>query len=118
MAHPEKIKIRDIPPTGVRLSPELRAGLLREAAINNRTLHGEIVLRLVNSLEGGQTLPDSYATRATATVLHTTTGPTHHSTSAQEKSPVDSLSEIDRAMLGVFRRLPPEKQLALLSLFR
>ena len=117
MAHPEKIKIRDIPPTGVRLSPELRAGLLREAAINNRTLHGEIVLRLVNSLAGGQTLPDSYATRATATVLSTASGPTHHST-AQEKSPVDSLSEIDRAMLGVFRRLPPEKQLALLSLFR
>jgi hypothetical protein len=117
MAEPEKIKIRDIPPTGVRLSPELRASLLREATINNRTLHGEIVLRLVNSLAGGPTLPDSYATRATATVLNTAHGSAHGS-NVQEKGPADSLSEIDRAMLGVFRRLPPEKQLALLSLFR
>lgn len=42
-----------------------------------------------------------------ATVLH-----------INEKGPGEALSELDRAMLRVFHGLPPEKQLALLSLFK
>lgn len=109
----DKIKMRDVPPTGVRLAPDLKAQLSREAAINGRTLHAEILLRLQASLQGTQ-LPPSYTTPNTATA-HTTL---HDLGTQTKKSPADPLSETDRAMLGVFRRMPVEKQLALLSLFK
>lgn len=99
----EKVKMRDVAPTGVRISPELKAKLIREAAVNGRTLHAEILLRLQASLDGA--IPTGHAS---ATV----------ETGTPTKSPADPLSETDRAMLGVFRRMPVEKQLALLSLFK
>lgn len=114
---PEKLKMRDVPPTGVRLAPELKNRLAKEAAINGRTLHAEILIRIQQSLDGVQHLPAAYPP-APAQPQHTTgTGhpPLH---AVQEKSPADSLTEIDRALLGVFRRMPVEKQLALLSLFK
>lgn len=94
------VKIRDLPPTAIRLNPELRAALLREAAINGRSMHAEIVLRLKNSIEG---------TRGAQPSAHP----------AQEERPAYAdLTDVDRSMLTVFRKLPVEKQLALLSLFR
>lgn len=81
---------------------------MREAAINGRTLHAEILHRLLSSLQGTQSLPPSY----TAPNLTT------RNTTQEDKSPADPLTETDRAMLAVFRRMPVEKQLALLSLFR
>ena len=83
---------------------------MREAVINGRTLHAEILHRLQASL---QARPGAYSEPASATVhttLHDVQGPT--------KSPDELLSELDRAMLVVYRRMPPEKQLALLSLFK
>lgn len=51
--------------------------------------------------------PPSYTARPTAT-----------NSPANEKSPDYTLTGIDQAMLAIFRAMPPEKQLALLSLFR
>jgi hypothetical protein len=103
------VKIRDLPPTAVRLRPELRAKLAREAAINGRSMHAEIVIRLTGSLEGQQGM-------APAAISHTASE--RLVGFGQEKSPAYVLSDIDRAMLSVFRAMPPEKQLALLSLFK
>lgn len=103
---------RDVQPTVLRLHPETRATLMRLANINGRSLSKEIALRLDASLQA-ETLPATYTEASAATALTTL-----HETGAQTKSPADLLTELDRAMLGVFRRMPPEKQLALLSLFR
>ena len=94
---------RDVQPTVLRLHPETRAELMRLAAVHGRSLSKEIALRLEASLVTDRT---------------TISAAPGTSDGAQTKSPADSLTETDRAMLGVFRRLPPEKQLALLSLFR
>lgn len=121
MTQPEKIKMRDVPPTGVRLAPELKNSLARQAAINGRTLHAEILARLQQSLEGQQQLPGTYTAPALVT-NHTTSHRNEQGNQtvniAQEKSPADLLTETDRAMLAIFRRMPVEKQLALLSLFK
>lgn len=103
---------RDVQPTVLRLHPDTRETLMRLATINGRSLSKEIALRLEASLQA-DTLPATYSQASAATALTTL-----HETGAQTKSPADLLTELDRAMLGVFRRMPPEKQLALLSLFR
>jgi hypothetical protein len=90
------IKVRDLAPTAIRLHPELRHALAREAAINGRTLHAEILHRLkdsLHSLEAGAR--NVGETRA---------------------QPAYELGDLDRKMLTVFRKLSPEKQLALLTL--
>ncbi len=88
---------RDVQPTVLRLHPETRATLVRLAAIHGRSLSKEIALRLEQSLEAESAPPPSQSVK-------------------KDKGPVDPLSEIDRAMLAVFRQMPVEKQLALLSL--
>lgn len=118
----EKFKAREVQPTVLRLGPELRAELMRVAFINGRSLTKEIAARLHDSLKRDatqstaqsiapapipNTLPASY------TAAHT---PTVHPTN--NNGPANALTDIDRAMLAVFHTLPPEKQLALLSLFR
>jgi hypothetical protein len=113
---------RDVQPTVLRLHPDVRAELVRLAHINGRSLSKEIATRLDVSLKTAvntQGTPPSYSEAA---------NPTHHTTAhspatpaplnAKEKGPADPLTETDRAMLGVFRRMPVEKQLALLSLFK
>lgn len=104
---------RDVQPTVLRLHPETREQLMRLATINGRSLSKEIALRLEASLQADHP-PHSYTTPSTATA-HTTL---HDVGTQTQKSPADPLSETDRAMLGVFRRMPVEKQLALLSLFK
>lgn len=100
MTTDKKLKVRDLAPTAVRLLPDVRQALAREAAINGRSLHGEIVLRLTNSLHLGAPLTTSHGVR--------------------ESEPVqpDQLPDSERALLTVFRKLSPEKQLALLSLLK
>ena len=95
-----KIKIRDLPPTAIRLSPDLRAALLREAAISGRSMHAEIVTRLKNSIEGAdqQNAGDQG---------------TH-----EPRPGYLDLTDVDKTMLTIFRKMTVEKQLALLSLFR
>jgi len=95
--------VRDITPTGVRLPPELRAALEREADINGRTLSAEIIRRLKLSLD------------------------VHHVSSvvqAGEQRPAQStpfqrpMSDGQRMLLSLFDALPPDKQLALLTVLR
>lgn len=87
----------------LRLPSELKAELMRAAAINKRKVTTEVIERLQNS----RLAAAGYAPSDATTLAH-----------AKEKDPAYALSGIDQAMLEVFRRLPPEKQLALLSLFR
>ena len=107
----EKFKAREVQPTVLRLHPDMRAELVRLAYVNGRSLSKEIAVRLETSLknEGAtQPRPATYSAAPAPTVLHT----------ANDNGPASTLSGTDQAMLEVFRRLPPEKQLALLSLFR
>lgn len=112
-------------PVLVRMSVEQKDSLVKSAKMHSRTLTGEINERLRISLGGhGPTLqgslarkagiapapsnpPPSYTTQPTATIGHT-----------NDNGPANALTDIARAMLAVFHTLPPEKQLALLSLFR
>lgn len=89
---------RDVAPTGVRLPPDLRDQLVREAAINGRSLSAEIIFRLKSSVP-----LDGPATR-TAADRDGHYGPT--------------LDDSQRQLVTLFSALPPEKQLALLTLLR
>jgi hypothetical protein len=90
---------------------DVRLAVERAAYVSGRTVTAEINLRLKASLKA-ETTPPSYTAPAVATALTTL-----HEPGAQTKSPADPLTETDRAMLAIFRRMPVEKQLALLSLF-
>ncbi|MBU0749163.1 MAG: Arc family DNA-binding protein [Gammaproteobacteria bacterium] len=102
------------PPRFLLAMPEdVRLAIERAAFTNGRTVTAEINLRLKASLDNKppatQTSgPASYSAPNTPTVLHP----------ANDKGPASTLSGTDQAMLEVFRGLPPEKQLALLSLFK
>jgi len=94
------MKVRDIPPFGLRMQPELKAKLERERLLTGRrSLNEEIVARLQASLDGEGTLKNGHYT------LHDGTGK------------ID-LTDADRMMLHLFKKLPTEKQLAMLSLFK
>lgn len=92
-------KVRDIHPFGVRMPADLKDRLDREAKISGRSLNTEIVMRLKSSLE-----------------------PAGGDQKFQMNSPTaqyaPELSDIERQLLSLFRRMPVEKQLALLSLFK
>ena len=98
-----KFKARDVAPTVLRLHPDMRAELVRLAFVNGRSLSKEIAIRLEESLRAcktGEKPPPAYITRT------------------NEEGLASALTDTDQAMLEIFRKLPPEKQLALLSLFR
>jgi ABC-type taurine transport system ATPase subunit len=96
------MKVRDIAPFGVRMPSDLKEMLEREAKINNRSLNSEVIDRLKKSLE-----------------RQTTAGNTNYVASASANSNyTHALSDPERQFIGIFRRLPVEKQLALLSLFK
>lgn len=90
---------RDIKPFGLRMPDELKASIEREARFNGRSLNMEIVERLRRSLE------PPIRTEGGLQVAET------------PGSYTPEINDIERKLLTVFRRLPPEKQLALLSLF-
>lgn len=98
----------------LRLPADLKAMLMREAAANGRRITAEVNIRLKESLDrtGVQPgavpglIPKSYRERPKSTAVHT------------EEAGAEDLTDMERAVLAVFRRLPPEKQLALLSLFK
>jgi hypothetical protein len=102
MKNAAQIKTRDIHPFGVRMPAELKERLDREAKINGRSLNTEIVIRLRNSLESVQvTGKGGYTVKQ-----------------EQHGHYTPELTDIERQLLNVFRKMPPEKQLALLSLFK
>lgn len=96
-------------PTVVRLRPELRAELQRLAYISKRSLSKEIARRLEASLQ----LPPPG--KAPAPALHTYP---NHATQALTTNDRPALSDHDQAMLVIFRQLPADKQLSLLTLLR
>ena len=93
----------------IRLPSELKAELMKVAALNGRRITTEINLRLRNSLNtpepGIAPGPHSYPKQPMATVMHTN-DPSHANTA------------LDQAMLKVFHALPVEKQLSLLTLLK
>jgi hypothetical protein len=95
----------------LNLPDELRTAVERAAFASGRTVTGEINRRLQQTFDAeAPALPaggSRYDTTPLVTVLHT-----------NEKSPAGALSNIDQAILEEFRRLTPEKQLALLSLLK
>lgn len=88
----------------VRMSLDLKGRLQREAFANGRKLTGEINMRLESSLKEHRTGDIETPPYVTSPI--------------NNEGPANTLSGVDQAMLEVFRGLPPEKQLALLSLFR
>lgn len=115
--------MRDIAPTGVRLPPPMREALEREAEIHQRSLSAEIIHRLRSSLQGGQ---DAYQPGAALTVSEPTVlmADSPHSggravlagTYLERVSA--SLTDGERMALALFRAMPPEKQLALLTVLK
>lgn len=120
-----RFKTREVQPTVLRLHPELRDELIRIAAANGRSLTKEIAARLQTSLAAqGPTLQNILASEQAETTapptypIRSTATPSQANSPSHEKSPDYTLTGIDQAMLAIFRAMPPEKQLALLSLFR
>ena len=110
-------------PVLVRMPIEQKNRLVSEAKKHSRTLTGEINERLRVSLAAhGPTLQAILSRELTPGIAPV---PASYSldrpsngTPIKQESPDYPLTGIDQAMLTVFRALPPEKQLALLSLFR
>lgn len=98
----------------VRLPRELKAELMRQAAINGRRITVEINMRLSASLESPapNTPNQPLATYPTQPVQALTTE------DRPKEGNGDTLNDHDRAVLALFRQLPPEKQLSLLTLLR
>ena len=103
-----KFKARDVQPTVLRLHPDVRAELVRLAFVNGRSLSKEVATRLEASLKETATPKLVYSATPREGAAHP----------ANDNGPAYALSGTDQAMLEVFRRMPVEKQLALLSLFR
>ena len=80
---------------------DLRAALVRAAAINGRSLNMEVVTRLRDSMAGDR--------RPAASSHHAVAEPA-------ATAPAASLSDTQRMLLQRFSRLTPDKQLALLQL--
>jgi len=89
---------REYPMFGLRMPPELKDKVSREAKINGRSLNAEVVDRLKKSLAP----------------IRTESGPKLEQNGS---SCTPEITDTERQLLTIFRRLPPEKQLALLSLF-
>lgn len=88
----------------------VRVPIEAAAHANNRTVTAEINGRLRASLNNAPppaSRANPYTTDHTPTVATT-----------NDNGPAGAISDTDRAMLEIFRKLPVEKQLALLSLFR
>ena len=104
--HPDP-KSAQIAPTGVRLPPELRDQLMREAAVNNRSLSQEITQRLKASF------PKPALKELRDQAAHGVSEPLRHSAyvTALNTAAVDEVSRL-------MRQLSPEKQLALLTLLK
>ena len=93
----------------IRLPTEMKADLARAAAINGKKVNTEVVERLAASLAASVTNPNPNPyTRPNAPTVALT----------NDHGPAGAISDTDRAMLEIFRKMPVEKQLALLSLFR
>lgn len=90
-------RARDVKPTAIRLDPDMKAALTKEAYINGRTLHAELLQRLRTSLDRDGA---------------------GHSVASEKRTGYPVMTDSERTLLGLFQRMTPEKQLALLSLLK
>jgi hypothetical protein len=103
----------------LRMPVDLKAELQVHADAQGRKLTQEINIRLRNSLPAkGPTLQGILAREAQDKTFSYPSGPQATAHHINDNGPASALSDTDQAMLQVFRALPVEKQLALLSLFR
>jgi Arc-like DNA binding dprotein len=109
----------------VRLPAELKEALTREALRNGRRITSEINIRLANSLKTDQepsvVLDEARRTHypgAARSNAAKIAGEARPEFAVVGTAKMGGLTEMEKAVLEVFRRLPPEKQLALLSLFK
>jgi hypothetical protein len=92
---------REAPGYLLRLPQELKEELQKEANLNGRSMNSEILSRLQMSMEQqARLLKQGYRVEDAA------------------RSELAALSDLERAFLAVARGLSPEKQLALISLFK
>lgn len=104
---PAPTDVAGVPPTSVRLPPELRDRLAKSAAENSRTLSAEIVRRL---WESAVPQPDVVATDAAGKVRYVL--------EAKSTGPVTAQTLSERRLLALYAQLSPEQQLALLTLLK
>lgn len=104
-AKPDGERVRDIAPTGIRLPPELREALVREAEINRRTISGEVIHRLRQSFD----------VRHVTTTMSTGEAAAGYAMTTRQADP---LSDAQRVLLRLFDAMSPEKQLALLTVLK
>lgn len=96
-----------IAPTTIRIPPELRDALQREANINGKTLSMEIVERLRRSLDDAE-LPPVLRTGDTPASVYP----------AGENPRQRPVSDAHRMLLALFDAMGPDKQLALLTVLK
>lgn len=99
-------KIRDIPPTTLRLPPDLRDLLMREATIARRSLSQEITLRLQSTFNPGRAEPGGQLAPAVESARGSYNAVPAQATDSQ------------RMLLALFNAMAPDKQLALLTLLK
>jgi hypothetical protein len=103
MATPRaRTKVSDIAPTTLRLPPDVRDGLVREATLSNRSLSQEITYRLQRSLQAQRGAQGAFEAR-------------------EPEAPASgyaALADEQRLLLALYGALPPDKQLALVTLLR
>lgn len=101
-------------PVLVRMTNELKAQLQRSAVAHGKTLTAEIIQRLLNSFsqaeQGVAPGPHSYPKQPLVTVMQ--------SNDSSHNLASHNITDLDQAMLSVFRSLPPHKQLSLLTLLK
>lgn len=101
------------------LPEHLRKALERSAFAHGRDLTKEINLRLDASLQAD---PDGANVRPAEATAKVGNGypkpPAPTVVHSNDNGPAPALSDVDQAMLEVFRKMPVDKQLALLSLFK
>ena len=90
-------------PFTLRLRPELRTELEREAAINRRPLAQEIMLRLEQSMARSRMPPGAPLPPVAGTATTSSDAP---------------ISDAHRMLIASFDALSPDKQLALLTFLR
>ena len=92
---------REAPRYLLRLPQELRNELQREAGLNGRSVNSEILSRLQLSLsQQARLMKKGYRIEDPA------------------RSEYAAMNDTERTLLGVIKKLSPEKQLALISLFK
>lgn len=94
-----KLAAQDYVTFNLRMPEELKKSLEKEAEINDRSLNSELVARLKSGLD-----------KRAANRRHRAEEP-----GVEYAEP---LSDAERQVLAVFKKLPAEKQLALISLFK